>query len=344
MTKKILVGKKELGGGSPVLIQSMLNTDSRDSESCVRQARALEEIGCDIIRLAVPDTESLKTVEMLKKNISIPVVADIHFNYRLAIESVGAGADKIRINPGNIGDNSRVQEVVKACKQNNVPIRVGVNSGSLEKEILKKYNGVTAEALAESALYSASLIERFDYNNIVISVKSADVRHTVEANRILSQKTNYPLHIGVTEAGTVGTGIVKSSIGIGALLLDGIGDTIRVSLTADPKEEIYAAKKILRSIGLCNGVNVVACPTCGRTQVDVIGLAKRVEDVLSVSNKNITVAVMGCAVNGPGEARNADIGVAGGNGHWSLIKKGEIIRNISSENVLNELMKEIESM
>ncbi len=344
MTKKIKIGNVLLGGGSPILIQSMLNTDSRDVKACVSQAKELEKIGCDIIRLAVPDMECLNTIEALKDNISIPVVADIHFNYRLAIESVNAGADKIRINPGNIGDDSRVRAVVDACKQKNVPIRVGVNSGSLEKSLLNKYNGVTAPALAESALYSASLIERFDYDNIVLSVKSADVRDTVAANRLLSQQSDYPLHIGVTEAGTVGTGIVKSSIGIGALLLDGIGDTIRVSLTADPKEEIYAAKKILRSIGMCSGVNVVSCPTCGRTHVDVIGLAIKVENALSSSNKSITVAVMGCAVNGPGEAKNADIGVAGGNGQWSLIKKGQVIRGIEPENVLNELLKEIESM
>ena len=344
MTKQIKVGNVFLGGGSPVRIQSMLNTDSRNTNACIEQAKALENIGCEIIRLAIPDMESLNTIYALKNSISIPVVADIHFNYRLAIESVNAGADKIRINPGNIGDDSRVKAVVEVCKQKNIPIRVGVNSGSLEKSVLSKYNGVTAPALAESALYSASLVERFNYNNIVLSVKSADVKDTVEANRLLSEQSDYPLHIGVTEAGTVGTGIVKSSIGIGSLLLDGIGDTIRVSLTADPKEEIYAAKKILRSLGLSGGVNVVACPTCGRTQVDVIGLANQVENALSASAKNITVAVMGCAVNGPGEAKNADIGVAGGNGRWSLIKKGEVVRGIEPENVLNELLKEIESM
>ncbi len=344
MTRKIKVGNLTLGGGSPILVQSMLNTDSADTSACVNQAKELEEIGCNIIRVAVPNTESLKTVEALKNSISIPVVADIHFNYKLAIESVYAGADKIRINPGNIGDNSRVKAVVDVCKQKNIPIRVGVNSGSLEKSLLSKYNGVTAPALAESALYSASLIERFDYNNIVISVKSASVTDTVAANRLLSRQTDYPLHIGVTEAGTVGTGIIKSSIGIGSLLLDGIGDTIRVSLTAAPSEEIYAAKKILRSIGLSKGVNVVACPTCGRTHVDVIGLANEVENALSSCNKNITVAVMGCAVNGPGEAKNADIGVAGGNQSWSLIKKGEVVRGIAPENVLDELLKEIESM
>lgn len=344
MTKEVKIGNIRIGGNNPVAIQSMLNTDSHDITACVKQARELEGIGCEIVRLAVPDEDCLKTVSALKENISIPVVADIHFSHRLAIESVYAGADKIRINPGNIGDDVRVKEVVDVCREKNIPIRVGVNSGSLERSILKKYGGVTPEALAESALYSASLIEKYDYDNIVISVKSASVRETVEVNRLLSAKTGHPLHIGVTEAGTLASGIVKSSVGIGALLLDGIGDTIRVSLTADPMEEIYAAKRILNAVGMGKGINVVACPTCGRTKVDLINVANAVEREVSNINKKLTVAVMGCAVNGPGEAKNADIGIAGGDNEWLLIKQGEVIGKVCAENAIERLIEEIKNM
>ncbi len=344
MTKEVKIGNKIIGGGNPVAIQSMLNTDSRDASACLAQAIELEKSGCDIIRLAVPDNESLKTVSLLKENLSVPIVADIHFSYRLAIESVYAGADKIRINPGNIGGDDKVREVVSVCKSKNIPIRVGVNSGSLERSILEKYGKVTPEALAESALYSASLIEKFDYDNIVISVKSASVNETVAVNRILSGKTSHPLHIGVTEAGTYESGIIKSSIGIGALLLDGIGDTIRVSLTDSPVKEVYAAKNILKAIGMGTGVNIVSCPTCGRTKVDLINTAKKLEKLTADMDKNLTVAVMGCAVNGPGEAKNADIGIAGGDNEWLLIKKGKVIRKLSAETALDELLDEIKNM
>ena len=344
MTHVVKIGSKIIGGGAPVLVQSMLNTDSHDAAACLAQAKELENIGCEIIRLAVPDDDCLKTVSVLKENLSVPVVADIHFSYRLAIESVYAGADKIRINPGNIGGEENVKAVVKVCKEKNIPIRVGVNSGSLERSLIAKYGGVTPEALAESALHSASLIEKFDYDNIVISVKSASVTETVKVNRILSRKTGHPLHIGVTEAGTIDTGIVKSSIGIGALLLDGIGDTIRVSLTDSPIEEVIAAKRILKAVGMGKGINVVSCPTCGRTKVDLINTAKELERLTENIDKNLTVAVMGCAVNGPGEAKNADIGIAGGDNEWLLIRKGEIIKKLSAENALNELIEEIKNM
>lgn len=344
MTKEVKIGNIAIGGKNPIAIQSMLNTDSHDANACVLQAKELEQIGCDIVRMAVPDMDCLKSVEAVKKNISIPLVADIHFNYKLAIESIFAGADKIRINPGNIGSDDNVKAVVDVCRQKNIPIRVGVNSGSLEKSIIAKYGGVTPEAMAESALYSTSLIEKYDYDNLVISVKSASVIDTIKTNRILSEKTNHPLHIGVTEAGTISSGIVKSSIGIGALLADGIGDTIRVSLTANPKEEIYAARKILSAVGLYNSVNVVACPTCGRTRVNVIETAETVERALSGLNKKITVAVMGCAVNGPGEAKNADIGLAGGDNEWLLIKKGEILRKLTADEAVPVLLDEISRM
>ncbi len=344
MTHVVKIGSKIIGGGAPVLVQSMLNTDSHDAAACLKQAQELEKVGCEIIRLAVPDDDCLKTLSFLKENLTVPVVADIHFSYRLAIESVYAGADKIRINPGNIGGEENVKAVVGICKEKNIPIRVGVNSGSLERSLIEKYGGVTPEALAESALHSASLIEKFDYDNIVISVKSASVLQTVKVNRILAQKTNHPLHIGVTEAGTMNTGIIKSSIGIGSLLLDGIGDTIRVSLTDSPIEEVYAAKRILKAIGKGEGINVVSCPTCGRTKVDLINTAKELEKLTENIDKDLTVAVMGCAVNGPGEAKNADIGIAGGNNEWLLIKKGEIIRKLSAGNALNELIEEIKKM
>lgn len=342
---QIQVGSVKMGGDSPVSIQSMLNTPAEDWEGSVAQAKRLEAAGCQIIRAAIPNKEAVGLIPKLKEAVAMPVVADIHFDYRLALESAAAGIDKIRINPGNIGDDSRVKQVVDACRLHGVPIRVGVNSGSLEKHILAKYGAPTAQALVESALYHVHLIERFDYDQIAISIKSSNVATMIEAYRLAAQQCSYPLHLGVTEAGTARMGLIKSAVGIGSLLCDGIGDTIRVSLTADPVEEIAAAKDILKAIGLHqSGINVVSCPTCGRTKIDLISLAGRVEDALRDCPKNLTVAVMGCIVNGPGEAREADIGIAGGDGCGLLFKKGEILRKVPEENLLEELLKEIDRM
>lgn len=342
-TKQVKVGNILIGGGASVSIQSMLNVPANDVEYSIKQAKALEEAGCEIIRIAIPDMEAIKLIPALKENVKMPVVADIHFDYRLAIESVAAGADKIRINPGNIGEISRVKAVVDACKPKEIPIRIGVNSGSVEKEILAKYGSPTPEALCESALYHASLLEKFDYTNIVLSMKSSNVKTMVEAYKLASQQCDYPMHLGVTEAGTEHMGIIKSSAGIGALLLQGIGDTIRVSLTADPLKEIYAAKDILKALDIRkDGVQFVSCPTCGRTKIDLISIATEVENRLKNCNKNIKVAVMGCAVNGPGEAREADIGIAGGVGTGLIFKKGEIIKKVPEENLIEELIKEVE--
>jgi len=341
----IQVGGLQLGGGAPVSIQSMLNTPALDFEASAAQAKRLEAAGCQIIRAAIPNKEAVGLIPVLKEAVSVPLVADIHFDYRLALESVAAGIDKIRINPGNIGDDSRVKQVVDACRQKNIPIRVGVNSGSLEKHILAKYGAPTAEALVESALYHVGLIEKFDYDQIAISIKSSSVPTMIEAYRLAAQRCAYPLHLGVTEAGTARMGLVKSAVGIGSLLCDGIGDTIRVSLTTDPVEEIAAARDILKAIGLWKGgVNIVSCPTCGRTKIDLISLARQVEEALKDCPKNITVAVMGCAVNGPGEAREADIGIAGGDGCALLFKKGEILRKVPEQDVLPELLREIENL
>ena len=341
----IYAGSVQIGGGAPVSIQSMLSTPAEDFAASAAQAKRLEAAGCEIIRAAIPNMNAVGLIPALKEAVSVPLVADIHFDYRLALESVAAGIDKIRINPGNIGDDSRVRQVVDACRLHNVPIRVGVNSGSLEKHILAKYGAPTAQALVDSALYHVRLIEKFDYDKIAISIKSSDVPTMIEAYRLAAEQCPYALHLGVTEAGTARMGLIKSAIGIGSLLCDGIGDTIRVSLTADPVEEIAAAKDILKSIGLRkNGVNIVSCPTCGRTKIDLIGLANRVEEALKDCEKSLTVAVMGCAVNGPGEAREADIGVAGGDGCALLFKKGEILRKVPEDKVLEELLKEIESM
>lgn len=342
-TRLVKVGRVTIGGGAPVTIQSMLSTPSYDIAGSVEQARRLQAAGCEIVRAAVPDRAAVGLIAALKEALVIPVVADIHFDYRLAIESVAAGADKIRINPGNIGDAGRVKAVVSACREKDIPIRVGVNSGSLEKDILKKYGAPTAEALCESALYHASLIERYDYDNIVLALKSSDVRRMIESYRLARERCRYPFHLGVTEAGTRHMGMVKSAIGIGALLCDGIGDTIRVSLCADPVEEIAAAKDILRACGLRGGVNVISCPTCGRTRVGLVPLAEQVERALSGVEKDITVAVMGCAVNGPGEAREADVGVACGDGCGLLFQKGEILRKVPEAEILPALLGLVES-
>jgi len=331
-------------GDGNIYIQSMLNTKSTDIEGSVLQAKALEDAGCQIVRAAIPDKDALKLIPAIKEKVNIPLVADIHFDYRLALESVAMGIDKIRLNPGNIGDDSRVKEVALACKSAGVPIRIGVNSGSVEKSILAKYGAPTAEALVESGLYHARLLEKFDFNDIVISIKSSNVKTMVEAYRILADKCSYPLHLGVTEAGTERMGLIKSSIGIGSLLLDGIGDTIRVSLTADPIREIAAARDILKSIGLIKAPEIVSCPTCGRTRIDLISLANQVEEKLQGIDKPIKVAVMGCVVNGPGEAKEADIGIAGGDNCGVIFKKGEILRKVPENEILDELMKEIEKI
>ena len=344
-TKQVKVGNVLVGGGAPVSIQSMLNIPASDIENSVKQAVRLEEAGCEIIRIAIPNMEAVRLIPALQENVKMPVVADIHFDYKLAIESVAAGVDKIRINPGNIGGTDRVKAVVDACKPKEIPIRIGVNSGSVEKEILAKYGSPTAEALCESALYHASLLEKFDYTNIVLSMKSSNVKTMVDAYKLAAEKCNYPLHLGVTEAGTERMGIIKSSAGLGALLLQGIGDTIRVSLTADPVKEIYAAKDILKALDIRkDGVQFVSCPTCGRTKIDLISIATEVENRLRDCNKNIKVAVMGCAVNGPGEAKEADIGIAGGNGVGLIFKKGEIIRKVPEDKLIEELIKEVEKL
>lgn len=343
-TKKVVIGNHTIGGGSPIAIQSMLSVSSRDIEGNIRQAKALADAGCDIIRVAVPDEDAVKLIYEIKSNVDVPLVADIHFNYRLALESAAAGVDKIRINPGNIGSDERVKEVADACRSRGIPIRIGVNSGSVEKEILARYGAPTAEALCDSALYHASLLERFDFTDIVISMKSSDIRTMVRAYRLAAERCSYPLHLGVTEAGTERMGIIKSAEGLAPLLLDDIGDTVRVSLTDDPVKEVYAARDILKGLGLRGGVNIISCPTCGRTKIDLIALAKQVEQHISKLDKNITVAIMGCAVNGPGEAREADIGIAGGDGEAILFKKGEIIKKIPEQNIVSELLKEIELM
>lgn len=345
MTKAVKIGSQVIGGGNPVLIQSMLNIPSYNVAESVEQAVQLEQAGCQILRAAIPNKEALSLIPAVKEKITIPLVADIHFDYRLAIEAAAAGIDKIRINPGNIGADDRVKQVVDACRQKNIPIRIGVNSGSLEKEILQKYGKPCPEALVESAAYHVGLIERYDYDNIVISIKSSNVQTMMAAYTLASQKFPYPLHLGVTEAGTKRMGLIKSAAGIGGLLAQGIGDTIRVSLTAPPIEEIYAAKDILKAVGLASsGVTVVSCPTCGRTRIDLISLANQVEDALQDCPKKLTVAVMGCVVNGPGEAREADIGIAGGVGEALLFKKGEIICKIPQEKVVETLLQEIEKM
>ena len=345
ITKQVKIGDVLIGGGAPISVQSMLNKPAEDIEGSVKQALELQKAGCNIIRAAVPNKEAVKLIEALKENLSVPVVADIHFDYRLALECAAAGVDKIRINPGNIGSDDRVKAVADACRQRNIPIRIGVNSGSVEKEILAKYGSPVPEALVESALYHASLLEKFDFDDIVISIKSSNVENTVKADSLASEKCNYPLHVGVTEPGTSRMGIVKSSIGIGSLLLKGIGDTIRVSLTDSPVKEVAAGYDILKAVGLKkDAVQIVSCPTCGRTKIDLISLANEVESALASCTKPIKVAVMGCVVNGPGEAREADIGVAGGDGCAVLFKKGEILKKVPENEVVSALLSEIEKM
>lgn len=339
--KAIRVGDCVLDGNH-IYIQSMLNTRSDDIAGSVAQAVALEQAGCEILRAAIPDKEALKLIPAIKEAVPIPLVADIHFDYRLALEAVAAGIDKIRINPGNIGGMDRVKQVVKACQSRNIPIRIGVNSGSLEKDLLVKYGAPTASALVESAMRHVKMLEDCDFTDIVISMKSSTVSTMIDAYRLAAQQCDYPLHLGVTEAGTAHMGLVKSAIGIGSLLHDGIGATIRVSLTDDPVQEIYAAKDILKCLGLRGGPELVACPTCGRTRIDLVKTAKEVEAALANVEKDIKVAVMGCVVNGPGEAREADIGIAGGDGCAVLFKKGQILRKIPESEIVSELMKEIE--
>ena len=341
-TKIIQIGNKKIGGGNPILIQSMTNTKTEDVKATVTQIQALTKAGCDIIRCAVPNMEAAKAIGEIKKQISIPLVADIHFDYKLAIAAIENGADKIRINPGNIGSKEKIKAVVEKAKERNIPIRVGVNSGSLEKEYLEKYGHVTAKGIVESALDKVKMIEEFDYNNIVISIKSSNVPMCVEAHEELAKATNYPIHVGITESGTLLSGNIKSSVGLGILLYQGIGDTMRVSLTGSPLEEIKTAKLILRSLGLRKGgIEIVSCPTCGRTQIDLIGLANAVEEMTADIPLDLKVAVMGCVVNGPGEAKEADIGIAGGKGEGLIIKKGEIIRKVKEEELLETLRQEL---
>ena len=341
-TKVIRIGNCRIGGGNPVAIQSMTNTKTEDVDATVSQILALERAGCDIIRCAVPTMEAAEALKEIKKQIHIPLVADIHFDYRLAIAAIENGADKIRINPGNIGSEDRVRAVVEKAKEYNVPIRVGVNSGSLEKELVEKYGGVTAEGIVESALDKVHMIERMGYENLVVSIKSSDVMMCVKAHELIAKECPYPLHVGITESGTLMSGNIKSAVGLGIILHEGIGDTIRVSLTGDPLEEIKGAKLILKTLGLRKGgIEVVSCPTCGRARIDLISLANQVETVVAEFPLDIKVAVMGCVVNGPGEAKEADIGIAGGIGEGLLIKKGEIIRKVKEEELLDALRDEL---
>ncbi len=342
-TRTVQIGDRVIGGGNPILIQSMCNTKTEDAAATVEQIRKLERAGCDIIRVAVPTMEAAAAVKDIRRQIHIPLVADIHFDYRLAIASLECGADKIRINPGNIGSPERLRAVVDKARERNVPIRVGVNSGSLEKSLIEKYGGVTAEGLVDSALDKVAMIERMGYDNLVISIKSSDVMMCVKAHELIARKTRYPLHVGITEAGTVTSGNIKSAVGLGIILNQGIGDTIRVSLTGDPVEEVKSAKLILKTLGLRKGgIEVVSCPTCGRTRIDLIGLASQVENMVTeFDDLDIKVAVMGCAVNGPGEAREADLGIAGGNGEGLLFKKGQIIRKMPEDQLLAALREEL---
>ena len=344
-TKEIQIGDRKIGGGNPVLIQSMCNTKTENVAATIEQIHRLEDAGCDIIRVAVPTMEAAAAIREIKKQIHIPLVADIHFDYRLAIAAIESGADKIRINPGNIGDDDRVKAVVDACRQKNIPIRIGVNGGSLEKHILAKYGAPVPEAMVESALYHVRLLEKFDFNNIVISIKNSNVPRMMEAYRQLSAVTDYPLHVGVTEAGTYQMGLLKSGMGIGGMLLEGIGDTIRVSLAADPEKEVEAGCNILRAVGFpVAGPEVITCPTCGRTQYPCTEIANEVERRLQGCKKSIKVAVMGCVVNGPGEAREADIGIAGGKGEAVLFVHGEPVRKLTGDNILDQFMEEIDKL
>ncbi|MBE6005889.1 MAG: flavodoxin-dependent (E)-4-hydroxy-3-methylbut-2-enyl-diphosphate synthase [Sarcina sp.] len=343
-TKVIRIGDRLIGGGNPILIQSMTNTPTEDVEATCAQILRLEEAGCEIIRCTCPTAEAARAIGEIKKRIHIPLVADIHFDYKMAIQAMENGADKIRINPGNIGGRDRIEAVVSCAREREIPIRVGVNSGSLEKDILAKYGGVTPEGLVESALDKVRMIEDCGYDNLVISIKSSDVLICARAHELLAQKTSYPLHVGITEAGTLYSGNIKSSVGLGIILYQGIGDTIRVSLTGDPVEEIKSARTILRTLGLRKGgIDVVSCPTCGRTKIDLVGLANQVETMVQGYDLDIRVAVMGCAVNGPGEAKEADLGIAGGNGEGLLIRRGEIVRKMREEDLLDALREELDN-
>ncbi|KPU43909.1 4-hydroxy-3-methylbut-2-en-1-yl diphosphate synthase [Oxobacter pfennigii] len=344
-TRQVKAGNVYIGDNNKIAIQSMCNTDTRDVKKTVEQIKRLEDIGCEIIRVAVPDTEAALAIKGIKKRIKIPLVADIHFDYRLALLSMENGVDKLRINPGNIGSIDRVKTVVEMAKDKNIPIRIGVNSGSLEKDMLLKYGGVTSQALVESALKHVDILEKCSFYDTVISIKSSNVMTMIDSYRLISQRTDYPLHLGVTEAGTLMSGTIKSSVGIGALLSEGIGDTIRVSLTGDPADEVKVGRQILKALGLLRGgIEVISCPTCGRTSIDLIKIATEVEEKITDMDKNLKVAIMGCAVNGPGEAREADIGIAGGQGECLLFKKGEIIRKIPERDIIRELIDEIKSM
>ena len=343
VSREVSVGNVKIGGNNPISVQSMTTTDTRNAESTIAQIKRLEAVGCDIVRVAVPDMEAAKNIGKIKAGVNIPVIADIHFDHRLALEAIEQGVDGVRINPGNIGSIEKVKAVVEKCKERNLKIRIGVNGGSLEKELLAKYGSATAEALVESALGHIKILEDLDFYNIVISLKSSDIYKTLEAYELISKKVDYPLHIGITESGSVKKGTIKSSIGVGALLLKGIGDTMRISLTGDPTEEIIVGKEILRSLDLLNDkIKVISCPTCGRCNIDLINTVNEVEGKISDINKNITVAIMGCAVNGPGEAREADIGIAGGKGEGLLFKKGEIVRKIKGDSLVEELLEEID--
>ena len=343
LSREVTVGNVKIGGNNPISVQSMTTTDTRDPKSTIEQIKRLEAVGCDIVRVAVPDMEAAKCIGEIKAGVNIPVIADIHFDHRLALEAIEQGIDGVRINPGNIGNIEKVKAVVEKCKERNLKIRIGVNGGSLEKELLEKYGSATPEALVESALGHVKILEDLDFHNIVISLKSSDIYKTLEAYELISKKVDYPLHIGITESGSVKKGTIKSSIGVGALLLKGIGDTLRISLTGDPTEEVIVGKEILRSLDLLNDkIKVVSCPTCGRCNIDLINTVNEVESKISHMDKNITVAIMGCAVNGPGEAREADIGIAGGKGEGLLFKKGEIVRKIKGDRLVEELLEEIE--
>lgn len=344
-TRKIYYGNVPVGGGSPITVQSMTNTDTRDAQKTIIQIKELEKAGCDIIRVAVPDMEAAAVIKEIKKNINIPLIADIHFDYKLALESVKNGVDGLRINPGNIGSKDRVKEVIKACKDKKIPIRIGVNSGSINKIYLEKYGGVNVNSMVESALEHINILRDMDYNDMVISLKATDIHLTVNSYKRISELVDYPMHIGITEAGTQWTGTIKSSIGIGSILMMGIGDTIRVSLTDDPVEEVRVGKQILRSLGILKDkIEIISCPTCGRTQIDLISLANEVEKRVENINKPIKVAIMGCVVNGPGEAREADLGIAGGNGNGLIFKKGEIFKKVNEDQLIDELIKEINKL
>ena len=344
-TRVVNVGGLLIGGDNPISVQSMTNTDTRDANATIKQIKRLEDVGCDLVRIAVLDMEACKNISKIKKSINIPLVADIHFDYRLALEAINQGVDAIRINPGNIGSIEKTKMVVNACKEKNIPIRIGVNGGSLEKRLIDKYGSTSPEAMVESALEHVKILEDLDFYDIVISLKSSDILKSVEAYRLISEKCDYPLHLGITESGGIKKGTIKSSIGVGSLLVDGIGDTIRISLTGDPVEEINVGKEILRSIGLLNDkIKIVSCPTCGRCQIDLINLANTVESKIEHIEKDITVAIMGCAVNGPGEAKEADIGIAGGKGEGLLFKNGKIVKKVSQEDIVDTLLEEIDKL